>query len=149
MLYYVYLSTLQVCVLNIGQQFRGTVFIQTISAETAQKIEQQQQQQKRVSTYQFMHLSSVHYGLCQMSYVFLVRSCVPLCVTRSSYALLCILYASELASVGHYSSIMCNHVHLIWPLIGLCCRFINTVCYKFYIPESTLVRHQIQLQIGT
>ena len=46
---YVYLSTVQVRALILRQKFRGTIFIQTISAATAQKREQQQQQHQRVS----------------------------------------------------------------------------------------------------
>ena len=36
----------------MGYKFRGAVFIKTISAATAQKIEQQKQKQQKVSTVQ-------------------------------------------------------------------------------------------------
>ena len=65
-----------------------------------------------------------------------VRSCAFLCVPGRSCVFPCVLYASELASVGHYSS-------SLWPRIGLCCRFANPLCSQFYSLELTLVRRQI------
>ena len=65
--------------------------------------------------------------------VFPVRSRVILSIPGSSYEFPSVLYASKLASVGHYSS-------SLWPGIGLYCIFANPVRSKCYSLELTLVR---------
>ena len=64
----------------MGYKFRVTIFIETISTATAQKILQQQQQQQKVSSYPFVSLSRVCNGLCRTLYISPLRSCVLLCV---------------------------------------------------------------------
>ena len=61
--------------LTMGYRSRGTVFIQTISAATAQKIEQQKQQQHRVSAYSFVRFFGICNGICRTLSVIPLRSC--------------------------------------------------------------------------
>ena len=126
------LSTVQVCALILGYKFRGTVLFKNISASTAKKREQQQQQQHMISEYSCVYLLGVRDVFCWRLYVFPEHSCALLCVTGCSCVFPCVLYASKLASVGHYLS-------LLWPKIGLCCRFSNPVRSQCYNLDSNLV----------
>ena len=74
--------------------------------------------------------------------------CVIQCAPGRSRYFLCVLYASKLASVGHYFPIVCDPVHSIWPQIGFCSRFANPVRYQYYSLESTLFGCQLWLRIG-
>ena len=75
--------------------------------------------------------------------------CVIQCAPGRSRYFLCVLYASKLASVGHYLSITSDPVRLLWLRIGFCCKFTNPVHSQCYSLEQILVRHQLYLQIGT
>ena len=68
----------------------------------SKKREQKQQQQQRLSTYSFVRSLGVCDGLCWALYVFLMLSRALLCVLGHSCAFPCVLYESELASVGNY-----------------------------------------------
>ena len=62
--------------------------------------------------------------------VFPLRSRALLCVPGSSCVFPCVIYASELESVGHYLS-------SLWPWIGICCRWPNPLHSQCYNLESS------------
>ena len=128
---YVYLSTVKVRTLIMGQKFRGTVFIQTISSGTTQKREQQQQQQQRVSAYSSVHLLGVRNGICWTLYVFPMRSCALLCVPMCS---------------------LCIRIVLCWKIFINCVRYCaftvaldQPLLYILQYRALSVLYHQINL----
>ena len=126
---YVYLSTMKISALMMGQKVRGVVFIQTISAKTAQKREQQQQQQQRVSAYYFVRLLGVCDGFCHILMSFMcvhVQSCtfpgVSVCYFLFSMhpnfvllGIICLCYGLESAFVVDSSILLVLNVIALDP----------------------------------
>ena len=134
-----FFSTLQVSSLILGQKFGGDIFILTISAAKQQKRDNSRNNNsiRSVRKYSFI------YQVFAMEFFgqYNVFPFIPFAPVHS-WEFLCVLYASELASVGNYLSLM-------WHLIGICCGFDNSVRFQFYSLTSTLVGCQIQLQMVT
>ena len=116
----------------MGYKFRGAILFkqsmhQQHKKENIRKNNSRGKLRTRSCVYQAFLMAFVgHYN------AFSVRSHALLCVPGHSCVFPCVLYASELASVGNYS-------YLLWPRIGLCYIFTNPVRSQCYSLESTLV----------
>ena len=144
----VYLRTVQVCAIILGQKFRGTYFIQK-STQQQHKKENTRNSYSRgqVCTNLFIYRTSTiaFFGIKCLS-----RN-LP-CTPVHSRELLCVPVNSPCILIGVCLALFVNHMQYCAFATAsnwLCHRFDNTMCSECYSLKLALVVRQILIQIGT